>query len=135
METQQWNILKYRLPMPIYAHSSILCNDNKNLYIIGGSISDNNDTDSFNATNIFWNIKLVHNSLDWNVERLIWIAFYKSNNQVQMSQDSQLLLSYAHASLLSKLPKDIILLMLNFLRNENIFAIDEQASCNENWSY
>ena len=54
----------------------VISHDNKYLYIMGGCDQET----SYHRTNIFWKFSIVVNHLDWNIERLLWIAFYKSDN-------------------------------------------------------
>ena len=122
MDNYEWNMLKYRLPKAIYRQSSLLYTQNQTLFVFGGCASGDHDSGSHGASNIVWNFKFVGNYLKWDIQRLIWIGFYKRSRD----KDNE------NVSLLSKLPKDIIFFILNFLSSGNIFAIAEKKSMHNN---
>ena len=76
------------------------------------------------ATKNHFGFKL-HVNIDWSIERLLWLAYLKNNNSSCNSNNDDNnnnanQLQYCSCGL-STLPKDIILLILKFLRNGFVF--------------
>ena len=133
----KWNHLPFTLPYEIFGHASIICNkynkvnndkfknvdtctstsdDNagKILRIMGGcdKMSSNNAT-----LNVHWKLNITRN-FAWKFERIIWIAFYKNEFDSKHKHLDDMNDGYCYFGIM---PKDVVLSILLFLRNQSIF--------------
>ena len=106
----RWKLLDYKLPKGILGHRSVILqsNDNYNkefLHIMGGC---DEWSQSFECTNVNWKFNITRN-LDWNIERIVWIGFYKNGKN-------------KNSCYLPSLPKDVVAhCILDLLRGYSIF--------------
>ena len=99
-QTKEWSVIRDVLPQPICAHRSTL--EDNIIYIVGGS-SDCKHFDpdpnikQLNCINVKYN-------MNWQLIRLLWIAYYKQQQNV-----------------FAKLPKDIVDKISSFVGHKSIF--------------
>ena len=65
-----------------------------------------------------WKLRLTKN-LDWRIQRLIWIGFYKNNNANQDRDNMK-------ACIFSQMPKDVTHFVLSFFRRQFLFDHEVQ---------
>ena len=110
-----------KLKKGLFGHRSLLIQekDDLYLYVFGGvtTIIDGNPK-SMNdiPEKICWKLRFTK-KIDWKIERIIWIAYLKNNHEKNNATDNQLEVCH-----FSKLPKDIVTLVLSFVQHEFIFA-------------
>ena len=104
----------YKMPMGLLGHTSLLQqeNDDLYLYVFGGCINIDYDTSS---TKTCWKLKLT-TQMDWKIERIIWIGYMK--NQDKQFQKGQKNTNVCH---LARLSKDVVKFVLSFLQPRLIF--------------
>ena len=107
---RKWHVCNKHLPSKLCDHSSIVLNNcNGNLInILGGCRTPNS---SFtNYVNYHWQIHIgqIFSNLviQWKNERIIWVGFEKNENNTD-------------SCFLAKMPKDIIVHILSFLKFDN----------------
>ena len=83
----------------IYRGEAILVGEkNKSILLVPNPIKN---------TDLFCKLLLPQKSIEWTIERLIWIAFEKNDNN--------------QTCYMAKLPKDIVFILLSFLRPHTMF--------------
>ena len=112
-------IMKYKMPLKLYGHKSLLIEENNKmyLYVFGGYTKINDCADkrfSHVPHNVCWKLKFTKN-IDWEIERLIWIGYLKNDDDYDDGN------SNSNHCMLPKLCKDIIVLVLSFVRHQFIF--------------
>ena len=109
---------KYKIPRPLRGHQSMISEENNGLYlyIFGGR-------DSNVLQNVCWKLRLSSKSIDWQIERLIWIGYLKNDhaNNINHDIDSEADESNMKVSRFSTLPKDVVSYILSFMRGQFIF--------------
>ena len=106
---KKWHVCNKHLPSKLCDHSSIILNNSNLIHILGGcQTSDNAFT---NYINYHWQIHLgqifPNWCIQWKSERIIWIGFEKNENN-----------NNSNSCFLAKMPKDIIVHILSFLKFE-----------------
>ena len=96
---QKWFECKYRLPIKMINHKSFVFENGQKLYLIG-------DIDNKQVEFVF---KIRASIAEWKIQRLIWIGFFKNENN--------------NLCLLTRVPKDLIVYMLRFLRGRSLFSV------------
>ena len=100
----KWSIIKnIKLPIGMTGHSTVLIDNNK-IYIMGFEKIYTSNIGKIEKGK--YNLKLSLNHVDWNIERQIWIAFYKNNKN--------------NKCFIDLLPKDIVKKIL-FICRKSIF--------------
>ena len=102
---KQWYIDSYKLANPIANHASLLLYEKNQLclYIFAHNTYGKKTCSKLNLLK----------KLDWKIERLIWIGYYKNNCN---NQDSNV-----KGCKLSNLGKDVVLHILSFVKRQFLF--------------
>ena len=113
-QTTQWKILKDKLPKGIAGHCCVLCPKSKQkMYILGGNYVNLYDEEVTNNIMYQWKFD---NSIEWEMERVVWIGVLK-NSITNEDRDN----TADKLCFLCVLPKDIVQYLLVFLKNDHIF--------------
>ena len=118
----------YHLPSSICEHKSILTNEDDDiyLYVFGGKKSREmmylTSMKSNQMYKIRWKLRLTK-QLEWDIERLIWIAYYKNakNENIGASHSYRKYTFINQSNMIkqcifAKISKDVLLHVLSFIR-------------------
>ena len=136
---------RYKLPARICSHESMLIHENNDiyLYVFGGIISlyrmhmdndkdkhinnhndydnDNKDDDDVCNYNLRWKLRLTK-QIDWNIERLIWIGYYKNLKDKNIDDQKDQGIYNVKECEFGQIPKDVIKSVLSFIRRQFLFS-------------
>lgn len=112
----------YKLPSTIHSQKSILIHEKNDiyLYVFGGKESESVAPQRVDGSpKLRWKLRMTK-QLDWNIERLIWIGYYK--NKKGDKECHPIAQENPKHCIFGGIPKDVVAFILSFIRRQFLYV-------------